>query len=122
MSDGGVCAQASLLLDMLPEVVVLVDSTIAEGLSHYLRAQQRRFRGGSAKVEATEYLLPGLDSAATEGAALAALRQVQAWRRPEVGMTPLLKLMTSTADNYAIPRSLATAAAGSFFVLMALKS
>lgn len=48
-------AQASIVEELLPEVVVKIDGAIASGLANYLRAQHRRFRAGCSALEALDF-------------------------------------------------------------------
>lgn len=48
-------AQAAVVEELLPEVVVKIDGAIASGLATYLRAQHRRFRSGCSALEALDF-------------------------------------------------------------------
>jgi hypothetical protein len=48
-------AQAAVVEELLPEVVVKIDGAIASGLATYLRAQHRRFRAGCSALEALDF-------------------------------------------------------------------
>jgi hypothetical protein len=48
-------AQATIVEELLPEVVMKIDGAIASGLANYLRAQHRRFRAGCSALEALDF-------------------------------------------------------------------
>ena len=56
-------AQAAIVEEMLPEVMVKIDGAMASGLSNYLRAQHRRFRSGCSALEAVDFRCVNMCSA-----------------------------------------------------------
>jgi hypothetical protein len=56
-------AQAAIVEELLPEVLVKIDGAIASGLANYLRAQHRRFRAGCSALEELEFRCVSLKKA-----------------------------------------------------------